>query len=86
MNYLVFESEQEANEAESAIWQTMQPIVERNAKTNSPVETPITTRWAIPAQRLDGKWVFRAPDFETEYESETYDYAWFPDLSEEISL
>lgn len=63
MKYLVFETEQEAIDAEALISQSMgysKPGV--NAKTGEVVPDALTTRWAIPQQIADGRWVFPSPD------------------------
>lgn len=59
--YYVFDTEQEALAAESAICQIGgTPITGNNAKTGKAEPTKAkTVRWAIPQQRLDGKWVFQ---------------------------
>ena len=96
MDYLVFTTEADALAAEQYIATAgSAPIVGTNAQTGAPVPTKQTTdRWAVPVQRLDGKWVFpRVPaelyahmpqsvvdDFNTNHphDVEQYDAAWFP--------
>ena len=76
MIFYVFNTEAEAIAAENTIvtniktWvQTYSPdaigpdgnsLKGRNAKTGELVEV-YTTKWAIPKERLDGKWVFEKP-------------------------
>ena len=64
MEYYVFNSEQEAINAELQIRQLGNfPLVGINAATGQPSEEGLTTAWAIPQERLDGKWVFpRVPE------------------------
>lgn len=94
--YYVFEDEQTATDAETAICQIAgAPLVGRNAKTGLPAPDKCKTeRWAVPQERLDGKWVFpKVPDallaqysqevidgFNTSYPNtlEEYDSSWFP--------
>ena len=57
MKYLVYDTEAEAISAEAA-------ITESKGFTGN-----VTSRWATPQQRLDGKWVFQSPNDEgVEYE------------------
>jgi hypothetical protein len=95
IEYYVFNDEQTAIAAESMICQLGQtPITGINAATGLPEPTKQKTeRWAIPQQRLDGKWVFqRVPEsmranipeeqqqaFNTNYPHiiETYNPEWF---------
>lgn len=60
MEYLVFDTEATAIAAEAMICQLGgTPIVGVNAATGLPdPAAQQTERWAIPRQRLDGKWVF----------------------------
>ena len=63
MKYLVFETEQEAIEAEAAISLAMgysKPGI--SAATGQLDNTAITERWAIPQQIKDGRWVIPSPD------------------------
>lgn len=63
MKYLVFQTEQEALEAEAAISSAMgfaKPGI--NAATGEVNTEAITERWAIPQQVQDGRWVFPSPD------------------------
>lgn len=114
MIYYVFDTEAEAITAENTVvtniktWvQTYSPdaigpdgnsLKGRNAKTNELVNN-YTTTWAIPAQRLDGKWVFQKPTQPalgpiplvsvingiTATEAE-YDESWFPDPEENFGF
>jgi len=75
MKYLVFETEVEAEAAQATIFTTMQPLVETcNGVPLTPPPPPVTQRWAIPQQILDGRWVIPSPDDE----GVEYDAAWFP--------
>jgi hypothetical protein len=94
--YYVFDDEQTAIDAEAYICQVAGvPIVGRNAKTGKLEPNKAKTeRWAIPQQRLDGKWVFpQVPDavsakfppevataFNTNFPNvkEDFDSSWFP--------
>ena len=96
MLYYVFETESEATQAEQAISQVGgAPIVGINALTGQPEPNKQKTeRWAIPMQRLDGKWVFpyvgdeRISEYPTDvkdqfnstftYTLEEYSSDWFP--------
>lgn len=63
--FYVFDSEQLATDAELYIRQVgKMPIVGINAATGEPQPTKAKTeRWAMPRQRMDGKWVFeKVPD------------------------
>lgn len=76
MIFYVFETEAEAIAAENTIVTNIKTWVQayspdaiapdgnslkgRNAKTGELVNH-YTTRWAVPNQRLDGKWVFEKP-------------------------
>ena len=63
MKYLVFETEQEAIEAESAISESMgfsKPGV--NAANGEIDLNALTVRWAEPQQIKDGRWVIPSPD------------------------
>lgn len=91
MMYYVFNTEQEAINAEAAISNIGGvPIVGNNAKTGDPEPTKQhTTRWAVPQQRLDGKWVFPVvPDaIIAQYGQAAADYfnATFPHTKEEYN-
>lgn len=96
--YYVFEDEQTAIDAEYFISSTGgAPLVGRNALTGElEPDKCKTERWAIPQQRLDGKWVFEKiptsvldqyPEglidyFNTTYPNtlEEYDNSWFSQL------
>ena len=54
MKYLIFQTEQEAEDAQAEIWEQLKPDAEY--RNGQPVE-PITVRWAIPQQLTDGRWV-----------------------------
>lgn len=60
MEYYVFDTEATATAAELYIRQVGQmPITGINAHTGQLMPNAAkTVRWAIPEQRLDGKWVF----------------------------
>ena len=62
--YYVFNTEQEAINAELQIRQLGNfPLVGVNAATGEPSQEGLTTAWAVPQERLDGKWVFpRVPE------------------------
>jgi len=100
--YYVFDDEATANGAQDYICLVAQvPIVGKNAKTGQLEPNKAKTeRWAIPEQRVDGKWVFpQVPDaitaqfpeevaiaFNTDYPNvkEDYDESWFPVDEEDI--
>ena len=62
--YYVFNTEQEAINAELQIRQLGNlPLLGINAATGQPEQEGLTTAWAVPQERLDGKWVFpRVPE------------------------
>lgn len=63
MKYRVFDTEAEALAEEAAISAAMgysKPGI--NAATGEVVLDALTTRWAIPQQITDGRWVFPSPD------------------------
>lgn len=65
MKYRVFDTEQEALDAEREISEELgyaKPGV--NAKTGQVVPDVLTVRWAVPRQIVDGRWVFPSPDDE----------------------
>jgi hypothetical protein len=64
MKYHVFNTEQEAIAAEAQIAADIGcSIIGTNAKTGLPEpDKQQTTRWAIPHQIADGRWVFPSPD------------------------
>lgn len=107
MIFYVFDTEAEAIVAENTIvtniktWvQTYSPdaitpdgnsLRGRNAKTGELVDN-YTTKWAIPKERLDSKWVFQKPTQNSlgpiplstvingiTATEETYDSSWFPE-------
>jgi len=61
MEYYVFNTEQEAIEAEAYISAVGNyPRTGNNAKTGTPEpDKQKAERWAIPKQRQDGKWIFQ---------------------------
>ena len=81
MKYRIFDTQQEALDAEAQVAQSIGCIkVGVNAKTGQPApDKQATERWAIPKQIQDGRWVFVSPD-EEGVEAET---GWWPE-SEEI--
>ena len=110
MIFYVFDTESEAIAAENTIvtniktWvQTYSPdaigpdgnsLKGRNAKTGELVDV-YTTKWAIPTERLDGKWVFEKPTQSAvgpaplanvingiTATEEEHDQSWFPDPEE----
>lgn len=60
MLYYVFNDEQTAINAEAYICQIGgAPVIGLNAETGLPEPDKCKTeRWAVPEERLDGKWVF----------------------------
>lgn len=112
MIYYVFDTETEAIAAENTVvtniktWvQTYSPAAigpdgnslrGRNAKTGELVDN-YTTRWAIPKQRADDKWVFEKPTQNAlgsiplsdvingiTGTEEEYDTSWFPEPEETL--
>lgn len=110
MIFYVFDTEAEAIVAENTIvtniktWvQTYSPdaigpdgnsLKGRNAKTGELVNN-YTTKWAIPKERLDGKWVFEKPTQSAlgpvplpsvingiTATEEEYNESWLPELEE----
>ena len=72
MKYRIFDTEAEAIEDEAAITAAMifaRPDVDETG------EDYITSRWAIPQQIADGRWVFPSPD----QQGVEYDPEWFPE-------
>jgi hypothetical protein len=83
MKYRVFATEQEALDAEKAISTAMgyaKPGV--NAATGEIVPEAATTRWAIPQQIQDGRWVFASPDDQGEEAGED----WWPKYEGEMGI
>ena len=96
MKFYVFDNEETAIGAEAFIcYIANAPRVGFNAKTKTLAQNKCTTkRWAIPQQRLDGKWVFPyvgddklalypsevIDGFETNFPNtkEEYNEEWFP--------
>lgn len=66
MKYRVFNTEQEALDAEAQVAQEIGCAkIGVNAKTGEPEpDKQVTERWAIPQQIQDGRWVFVSPDDE----------------------
>ena len=63
MKYLVFETEQEAIQAESAISEFMGfSKLGINAATGLIDHDVLTVKWAEPQQIKDGRWVIPSPD------------------------
>jgi hypothetical protein len=65
MRYRIFNTETEALAAEAAISAAMgyaRPGT--NAATGEIVPDALTTRWAVPQQIIDCRWVFPSPDDE----------------------
>lgn len=63
MKYLIYDTQAAAIAAEAEISSAMgysKPGV--NAATGEIDQAAITTRWAIPEQIADGRWVFPSPD------------------------
>jgi len=59
MKYLVFDTQQEAIDAEADISRAMgYAKAGVNAATGESVPNVLTLRWAIPQQIQDGRWVF----------------------------
>ena len=112
MTYYVFNTEAEALSAEQQIVDNVRNWVAanvpdalsadgtklrgRNAKTGEFVDA-FTTRWAIPQQIADGRWVFTKPTPEKTAPipvevflqnvvaaESAYDVAWFPETDEII--
>jgi len=76
MLYNVFDTEAEALTAEAVAY-----AAHIEAHTN-PEYRETTTRWAIPQQRLDGKWVFPVCEHCSEsWTEEEYSSDWFPETS-----
>lgn len=84
MDYLVFGSEQDALALETQVFAFGKSVAELNGyETNGGIvgkadgiskpENQHTLRWAIPKQRLDGKWVFLSPRYHpSAVDNETY--------------
>jgi len=91
MLYYVFENEQTALAAEATICIIAgAPLIGYNALTGEPEPAKQKTeRWAIPKQRLDGKWVFEKVPSEKleEYSQEIIDSfnSNYPNTLEEYS-
>lgn len=101
MLYYIFETEQIALDAENYISQLGgAPLTGVNALTGTHEPDKCKTiRWAIPQERLDGKWVFpyvgddrisQFPQTILDYFStnfphgkEEYDNSWFPEIEED---
>lgn len=76
MMYNVFDTEQEANEAQSYDYQSWIAV------NNNPSYVATTTAWAIPQQRItDNKWVYPVcPTSDATYTTEEYDPIWFGEV------
>lgn len=79
MDYLVFDTEQEAELAQQSIFNLME-INEVNAGTGIAADPHITTRYAIPQQRVDGKWVIPAHESYVGGTIEQYQETWFSQI------
>jgi len=82
-DWLVFTQESHAKTAVTQIDAKVgNPRKGRSAATGKREDNKVgTVTWAIPVQRLDGKWVFpRCPEADPSrpFDVETYDPAWFP--------
>ena len=78
MKYRIFDTEAEAIKAEAAISAAMgfaQPVGD---ETGECIRGCVTSRWAIPQQIADGRWVFPSPD----EQGVKYDPEWFPTTAE----
>jgi hypothetical protein len=78
MKYRVYDTEQEALDVEHTISMEMgysKPGT--NAATGEIVSDVLTTRWAVPQQIVDGRWVFLSPNDE----GEESDPSWWPTAS-----
>ena len=74
MKYLVFNTEQEAEDAEALISAKLgYSKAGINALTGKVEPNILTTRWAVPQQTIDGRWVFPSPNDE----GEEYQVEWF---------
>ena len=98
--HYVFGTEQEAINAELQIRQLGNfPLLGINAATGQPEQKGLTTAWAMPQERLDGKWVFpRVPEnlcnqypgaieqFIANHTFTVEDYSpdWFPSIELEV--
>ncbi len=76
MMYNVFDTEEEADQAQGYDFQTWK------ASHNDPEYIETTTCWAIPQQRItDGKWVYIVcPTSDAVYNTEEYDPSWFGEV------
>lgn len=78
MKYRIFDTEQEALQAEENIRSELDIVrVGINAKTGEPAfDKQATVRWAVPKQTAGGQWAFISPDEEgVEFSPE-----WWPEL------
>jgi hypothetical protein len=83
MKYRVFATEQAAIDAERAISEELgysKPGV--NAATGEIVPEAATTRWAVPQQIQDGRWVFVSPTDEGEEATDD----WWPKYEGEMGI
>jgi len=100
MLYYIFNDETTATQAEKYISTVGgAPVASTNLKTKQVDPNILTTRWAIPLKRMDGKWVFQfigekklreipqktIDEFNSlyDYTLEEFDESWFPDLEED---
>ena len=87
--FYVFDTESVAISAEAYICYTAQtPRIGHNAKTGKLEPNKAKTeRWAVPKERLDGKWVFSVIPYEIaiKYPPEVSEYfnTTFPNVKEE---
>ena len=63
MKYLIYQTEQEAEDAQAEIWEQLKPDAEY--RNGQPVE-PITVRWATPQELTDGRWAIPSHNDEGE--------------------
>ena len=98
--HYVFNTKQEAIDAELQIRQLGNfPLQGINAATGQPQQEGLTTAWAVPQERLDGKWVFpRVPEnlrnqhpeavkqfiASNTFTVEEYSPDWFPSSESEV--
>ena len=80
MKYRIFDTEQEALQAEEQISANMGFVrIGLNAKTGEPEpDKQATVRWAVPKQTSGGQWVFASPDEEgVEFQPD-----WWPQIED----
>jgi len=78
MNYNIFDSEEEALQAQAYDYEKLKIQYQDN-----PFYLELTKTWAIPRQRVtDQKWVYLVCPFsDAVHTQEEYDPSWFEDLS-----